>query len=112
MSSSPVVQGLASMLALNIASKFTSGAGALALANRASAASRGVIEGITKNQSQALIQEALLNPKMLEKLLKMPVSKRSPEEAAALTRAYLVSAGIAVVDPLEPKIEDKKAVGQ
>jgi hypothetical protein len=110
-SSSPVVQGLASMLALNIASKFTSGAGALALANRASAASRGVIEGITKNQSQALIQEALLNPKMLEKLLKMPVAKRSPEEAAALTRAYLVSAGIAVVDPLEPKIEDKKAVG-
>lgn len=111
-SASPVMTGLASMVALNIAARFTSGAGALALANRASASSRAVLEGLTKNQSQAVIEEALLNPKMLERLLKMPTTKMSPEEAAALTRAYLVSAGIAVVDPLEPKIEDKKAVGQ
>ena len=111
-SASPVMTGLASMVALNIAARFTSGAGALALANRASASSRAVLEGLTKNQSQAVIEEALLNPKMLERLLKMPTTKMSPEEAAALTRAYLVSAGIAVVDPLEPKIEERKAAGQ
>ena len=111
-SSSSIVTAAASMIGLNIAAKFASGPGALALANRASAASRKIVGELTQQQSQALIKEALLNPKMLEKLLKMPVTKMNPEEAAALTRAYLVSAGIPVVDPVDPKIEEGNAEKQ
>jgi hypothetical protein len=91
---SALVEGLASMLALNITAKFTSGVGALAVANRSSKAARDVLNKLTRTQSQRLIEQALLNPDVLIGLLKTQTRAKTPEAAANQIRAYLLTAGI------------------
>lgn len=93
---SPFVEGLASMLALNITAKFTSGAGALAVANRSSKAARDVLSKLTGTQSQRLIEQALLDPDVLIGLLKIQTKAKTPEAAANQIRAYLLTAGVDV----------------
>lgn len=93
---SPLVEGLASMLALNITAKFTSGAGALAVANRSSKAARDVLSKLTGTQSQKLLEQALLDPDVLIGLLKIQTKAKTPEAAANQIRAYLLTAGVDV----------------
>jgi hypothetical protein len=93
---SPFVEGLASMLALNITAKFTSGAGALAVANRSSKFARDQLSKLTGTQSQRLIEQALLDPDVLIGLLKIQTKAKTPEAAANQVRAYLLTAGVDV----------------
>jgi hypothetical protein len=96
LAASPLMEGLASMLALNMTSKFTSGAGALAVANRSSKAARDVLNKLTRTQSQRLIEQALLNPDVLIGLLRIQTKAKTPEAAANQVRAYLLTAGVDV----------------
>lgn len=106
---SPLVEGLASMLALNITAKFTSGAGALAVANRSSKAARDVLNKLTRTQSQRLIEQALLDPDVLIGLLKAQTKAKTPEAAADQIRAYLLTAG---VDATKEQQEETKEVSE
>ena len=106
---SPFVEGLASMLALNITAKFTSGAGALAVANRSSKAARDVLSKLTKTQSQRLLEQALLNPDVLIGLLRAQVKAKTPEAAANQVRAYLLTAGVDVGQETEKAPEVTEA---
>ena len=106
---SPLVEGLASMLALNITAKFTSGAGALAVANRSSKAARDVLNRLTRTQSQRLIEQALLDPDVLIGLLKAQTKAKTPEAAADQVRAYLLTAG---VDAAKEQQEETKEVSE
>jgi len=106
---SPLVEGLASMLALNITAKFTSGAGALAVANRSSKAARDVLNKLTRTQSQRLIEQALLDPDVLIGLLKAQTKAKTPEAAADQIRAYLLTAG---VDAAKEQQEETKEVSE
>jgi hypothetical protein len=106
---SPLVEGLASMLALNITAKFTSGAGALAVANRSSKAARDVLNKLTRTQSQRLIEQALLDPDVLIGLLKVQTKAKTPEAAADQVRAYLLTAG---VDAAKEQQEETKEVSE
>ena len=103
---SPLVEGLASMLALNITAKFTSGAGALAVANRSSKASRDVLNKLTRTQSQRLIEQALLDPDVLIGLLKAQTKAKTPEAAADQVRAYLLTAGVDAAKEQQEKTEE------
>ncbi len=109
---SPLVEGLASMLALNMTSKFTSGAGALAVANRSSKAARDVLNKLTRTQSQRLIEQALLDPDVLIGLLKIQTKAKTPEAAANQVRAYLLTAGVDVGQEAEkaPEVTKKPVV--
>jgi len=106
---SPLVEGLASMLALNITAKFTSGAGALAVANRSSKAARDVLNKLTRTQSQKLIEQALLDPDVLIGLLKAQTKAKTPEAAADQIRAYLLTAG---VDAAKEQQEETEKVSE
>lgn len=105
---SPFVEGLASMLALNITAKFTSGAGALAVANRSSKAARDVLSKLTGTQSQRLLEQALLDPDVLIGLLKIQTKAKTPEAAANQVRAYLLTAGVDVGQEAEKAPEVTK----
>ncbi|WP_291812002.1 hypothetical protein [Limnobacter sp.] len=109
---SPFVEGLASMLALNITAKFTSGAGALAVANRSSKAARDVLSKLTGTQSQRLIEQALLDPDVLIGLLKIQTKAKTPEAAANQVRAYLLTAGVDVGQEAEkaPEVTEEPVV--
>jgi len=109
---SPLVEGLASMLALNITAKFTSGAGALAVANRSSKAARDVLNKLTRTQSQRLIEQALLDPDVLIGLLRAQAKAKTPEAAANQVRAYLLTAGIDVGQEAEkaPEVTQEPVV--
>ena len=109
---SPFVEGLASMLALNITAKFTSGAGALAVANRSSKAARDVLSKLTGTQSQRLIEQALLDPDVLIGLLKIQTKAKTPEAAANQIRAYLLTAGVDVGQEAEkaPEVTEEPVV--
>ena len=108
LAASPLMEGLASMLALNITSKFTSGAGALAAGNRSSKAARDVLNKLTRTQSQRLIEQALLDPDVLIGLLKIQTKAKTPEAAANQVRAYLLTAGIDVGQEAEKAPEVTK----
>lgn len=105
---SPFVEGLASMLALNITAKFTSGAGALAVANRSSKFARDQLSKLTGTQSQRLIEQALLDPDVLIGLLKIQTKAKTPEAAANQVRAYLLTAGVDVGQEAEKAPEVTK----
>jgi len=109
---SPLVEGLASMLALNITAKFTSGAGALAVANRSSKAARDVLNKLTRTQSQRLIEQALLDPDVLIGLLRAQAKAKTPEAAANQVRAYLLTAGVDVGQEAEkaPEVTQEPVV--
>lgn len=109
---SPLVEGLASMLALNITAKFTSGAGALAVANRSSKAARDVLNKLTRTQSQRLIEQALLDPDALIGLLRAQTKAKTPEAAANQVRAYLLTAGVDVGQEAEkaPEVTEEPVV--
>lgn len=105
LAASPLMEGLASMLALNIASKFASGAGSLALSNRASKFARDQLSKLTRTQSQRLIEQALLDPDVLIGLLKIQTKAKTPEAAANQVRAYLLTAGVDVGQEAEKASE-------
>jgi hypothetical protein len=109
---SPFVEGLASMLALNITAKFTSGAGALAVANRSSKFARDQLSKLTGTQSQRLIEQALLDPDVLISLLKIQTKAKTPEAAANQVRAYLLTAGVDVGQEAEkaPEVTEEPVV--
>lgn len=109
---SPFVEGLASMLALNITAKFTSGAGALAVANRSSKFARDQLSKLTGTQSQRLIEQALLDPDVLIGLLKIQTKAKTPEAAANQVRAYLLTAGVDVGQEAEkaPEVTEEPVV--
>tara|TARA_S200002703_G_scaffold56798_1_gene49540 strand:+ start:1937 stop:4729 length:2793 start_codon:yes stop_codon:yes gene_type:complete len=109
---SPLVEGLASMLALNITAKFTSGAGALAVANRSSKAARDVLNKLTRTQSQRLIEQALLDPNVLIGLLKIQTKAKTSEAAANQVRAYLLTTGVDVGQEAEkaPEVTQEPVV--
>jgi hypothetical protein len=112
LAASPLMEGLASMLALNMTSKFTSGAGALAVANRSSKAARDVLNKLTRTQSQRLIEQALLDPDVLIGLLKIQTKAKTPEAAANQVRAYLLTAGVDVGQETEkaPEVTEEPVV--
>jgi hypothetical protein len=112
LAASPLMEGLASMLALNMTSKFTSGAGALAVANRSSKAARDVLNKLTRTQSQRLIEQALLDPDVLIGLLKIQTKAKTPEASANQVRAYLLTAGVDVGQETEkaPEVTEEPVV--
>ena len=107
LAASPAIQAFASMLALKAASFApVGGPGQLAFANRASSMGQRFVNGLTRTQSQALVERMLLEPEILKKLLRMPLDKaQTAEEAADLMRVYLLSAGIDIQEDL-PELEE------
>ena len=94
---SPLAETTASLFALQAANRFSPGGPAsLAIASRFSTASRKVIANLTKKQSKAVIEQALLNPDVLKTMLRIKTKAKTTKEADNLIRAYLLTSGVEV----------------
>ena len=68
----------------------------MAIASRFSTASRQIISNLTKSQSKAVIEQALLKPDVLKTMLRIKTKAKTTKEADNLIRAYLLTSGVEV----------------